>query len=84
VLREIPQGDLMKNIVIGFVLIVAGVVGLGFYRGWLHFTSDRAVDKPSVTVTVDKEKLQDDKSRAEGAAQTAKAKVMATTEKSKS
>ncbi len=74
----------MKKLVIGLVLIVAGVVGLGFYRGWIHFTSDRAADKPSVTVTVDEEKIQDDKNKAVGAAQVAKDKATATTEKSMS
>jgi hypothetical protein len=73
----------MKNFVIGLALIVAGVVGLGFYRGWIHFTSDKVADKPSVTVTVDKGKIHDDKDKAVNAAQTAKDKAMATTEKSK-
>jgi hypothetical protein len=73
----------MKRFLIGLVLIVAGVVGLGFYRGWIHFSSERAADKPSVTVTMDKEKIQEDKNKAVGAAQTAKDKAMATTEKSK-
>jgi hypothetical protein len=76
----------MKNFVIGLVLIVAGIVGLGFYRGWIHFTSDRATDKPSVTLTVDKEKIQDDKNKAVGTAQDlgrqAKDKAAPTTEKS--
>jgi len=73
----------MKRFLIGLVLIVAGVVGMGFYRGWIHFSSERAADKPSVTVTMDKEKIQEDKNKAVGAAQTAKDKAMATTEKSK-
>jgi hypothetical protein len=51
--------------VIVVVLIVASVVALGFYRGWFHLTSDRAGDKPSVTVTVDKDKVQQDKQRAQ-------------------
>ena len=50
--------------VIVIVLIVAGVVALGFYRGWFHLTSDSATDKPNVTVTVDKDKVQQDKQRA--------------------
>jgi hypothetical protein len=46
------------------LLIVAGVVALGFYRGWFHLTSDRAGDKPNVTVTVDKDKIRQDKQQA--------------------
>ena len=74
----------MKRFLIGLVLIVAGVVGLGFYRGWIHLSSERAADKPRVTVTVDKEKMRDDKDKAVEAAHTAKDKVAPTTEKSKS
>jgi len=51
--------------VIVLVLIVAGVVGLGYYRGWFHFTSDNSADKPAVTVTVDKDKITQDKSDAQ-------------------
>jgi len=74
----------MKNFIVGLVLILAGIVALGLYRGYIHVSSEKAPDKPSVTVTVDKEKMHDDKVKAVGAAQTAKDKVTATTEKSKS
>ena len=46
------------------LLIVAGVAALGFYRGWFRITSDRAADQPNVTVTVDKDKVQQDKQKA--------------------
>ena len=51
--------------VIVLILIVAGVVGLGYYRGWFRVTSDRSADKPAVTVTVDKDKITQDKSDAQ-------------------
>jgi hypothetical protein len=47
------------------VLIVAGVVALGFYRGWFHLTSDKAADQSNVTLTVDKDKIQQDKQKAQ-------------------
>ena len=47
------------------LLVVAGFVGLGFYRGWFHLTSARNADQPAVTVTVDKEKMQEDKQKAQ-------------------
>lgn len=53
------------RILIVLLLIAGGVVGFGFYRGWFHLESDRAADKPSVTVTVDKEKMQEDKHKAQ-------------------
>jgi predicted negative regulator of RcsB-dependent stress response len=77
----------MKTFVIGLVLILAGIVGLSFWRGWIQFTSDKAADKPSVTLTVDKEKIQDDKNKAVGTAQDlgrqAKDKATAATQKAK-
>jgi len=45
------------------VLIVACVAGVGFYRGWFHLTSDRGADKSNVTLTVDKDKMQEDKQK---------------------
>jgi hypothetical protein len=52
------------RMLIVLVLILAGVAGLGFYRGWFQMTSDRSADKSNVTVTVDKEKMQEDKQKA--------------------
>lgn len=53
------------RLLIVLVLIVAGVVGLGLYRGWFHVTSDGSADKATVTVTVDKDKIQQDKNDAQ-------------------
>jgi len=52
------------RIAIVLVLILAGVAGLGLYRGWFHVTSDRDADKSKVTLTVDKDKMQEDKQKA--------------------
>lgn len=46
------------------VLVVAGVAGFGFYRGWFHLTSDRSADKSNITLTVDKDRIQQDKNAA--------------------
>ena len=42
---------MMKALLVVLVLLVAVVVGLGFYQGWFHFT-------------VDQEKIQQDEERA--------------------
>jgi hypothetical protein len=47
------------------VLIVAAVLALGFYRGWFHVTSNKDSNQPNATVTVDKEKMQQDKQKAQ-------------------
>lgn len=48
-----------------FTLVVLAtlLVGIGFYRGWFHLKTDRAADTSSVTVTMDKDKIQEDKNK---------------------
>ena len=77
----------MRGFLILIVLIIAGVAGLGFYRGWFHLASDSAADKPNVTLTVDKNKIEEDKTKAVDKMQDlghqAKEKAAATTQKTK-
>jgi hypothetical protein len=47
------------------VLILAVVIGAGFYLGWFQVTSDHSTTNPSYTVTVDKDKINEDKAKAE-------------------
>jgi hypothetical protein len=48
------------------VLIAAGILGLGYYLGWFHFAKDSADDnKLHYSVTVDEEKILDDKKKAQ-------------------
>jgi hypothetical protein len=56
------------------VLLVACVAGVGIYRGWFHLTSDRGADKSTVTVTVDKDKIRQDKNDAQKKVQDLKEK----------
>lgn len=51
----------MSRIFLVLVVVVAGVAGLGFYRGWFHLTSDRTSDTSNVTLTVDQGRIQEDK-----------------------
>ena len=57
---------------IAMLLIVVGVVGLGFYREWFHVSSEGSADKSNVTLTVDKDKVKQDakdaKEKVQGAA----------------
>jgi hypothetical protein len=43
------------------ILIVLSVAGLGFYRGWFHVTSNNS----TVNLTVDKDKIEQDKQDAQ-------------------
>src|SRR5579871_5710218 len=54
----------MKGFILVLVLVVAGVVGLGFYRGWFHVGSDNADGKSNVTLSVDTAKFQEDRKTA--------------------
>lgn len=64
---------------VGFLLVVALIVGLGFYRGWFGLSSDRSDDKSNVTLTVDKDKVHQDaqvaKDKVRGAGDKAAANV---------
>lgn len=55
----------MKSFLCVLVLVGAGVVGLGFYRGWFGVRSDRVDGKPKVTFSVDPEKFQEDRKKTE-------------------
>lgn len=47
------------------VVLLAIVAGIGYYRGWFHTESRGANGQDSVTVTVDKDKINQDKASAE-------------------
>jgi hypothetical protein len=55
----------MRRLLIVLVLAVAGIVGLGFYQGWLRLATGEAGGKASLPVTVDWEKFEQDKVKAQ-------------------
>ena len=77
----------MKGTIFVIVLIIAGVVGLGFYMGWFEMSSKSDDNKASVTLSVDRGKLQEDKdkgaSKVEDAGEQLKDKAESTAEKLK-
>jgi uncharacterized protein YdeI (BOF family) len=54
----------MKALLIVLVLLVAGIAGFGFYRGWFSFASDSADAKSTITLTVDQDKFHEDRKTA--------------------
>jgi hypothetical protein len=50
----------MKALLVVVVLLLAGIAGLGFYRGWFHLSTDSTDHKSNATITVDKDKLHAD------------------------
>lgn len=77
----------MKRLFVLVLVLAVGIVGLGFYLGWFQFSTGGTDDKPNVTFTVDKDKIEKDKKKAEEelqkAGQTVKEKIGSGTEKSK-
>jgi hypothetical protein len=65
----------MRRLLIVLVLIVAGVVGLGFYQGWFRLSAGGTDGKTNIPVTVDKEKFEQDKERAKEKVQDLEQKV---------
>jgi preprotein translocase subunit SecF len=50
----------MKTLLVVAVLLLVGIVGLGFYQGWFHISTDGTEQKSSTTITVDKDKMRAD------------------------
>lgn len=77
----------MKSLLVVIVLLVAGIAGLGFYRGWFSLSTENVDHKPSATITVDKDKIQEDeqiaKEKMHNIGQDAKEKTGDRTEKVK-
>lgn len=46
------------------VLLLAGVVCLGFSLGWFHLSRESSDHKTTITVTVDQDKIQGDREKA--------------------
>jgi hypothetical protein len=59
----------MRSLVSVIVLLIFGLVAVGFYRGWFQASAnrDRSGQKFNTTFTVDERKLQEDKEKLEGA-----------------
>jgi hypothetical protein len=77
----------MNRFLIVLLLLVAGVVGLGFYLGWFHLSTSSTDQKTNITITVDQDKIREDEEKAkekvQEAGQKLKERTGAGTEKSK-
>jgi hypothetical protein len=63
----------MKNLLIVLALILAGVAALGFYRGWFEVSTADADHKSKVTISVDKDKIEEDEQKLKDASHSLKA-----------
>lgn len=67
----------MRAILVFVVLLLVGIAGLGFYRGWFQVSSDRdnAENKVNTTFTVDEDKIREDKEKVQELGQQANEKT---------
>jgi len=54
----------MGRLFVVLVLIAAGVIGLGFYRGWFELSSSNGDGKSRIELNVDQKKIQEDEKKA--------------------
>jgi hypothetical protein len=54
----------VKTFVFVVLLLVVGIVGVGFYRGWFQLSTDSSTERPNATITVDKDKIHADEQEA--------------------
>jgi hypothetical protein len=71
----LEEGLGMRRLVILLVLVVAGIVILGFYQNWFHLSTSETDGKTNISVTVDREKMEQDKEKAKEKVQELKQKV---------
>ena len=67
----------MRAILVVVVLLLVGIAGLGFYRGWFQISSDRdnTDHKVNTTFTVDEDKIREDKEKVQELGHQAKEKT---------
>jgi hypothetical protein len=54
----------MRRLLVVLVLLVVGIVCLGFYQGWFHVSTHTTDNKVNTTITVDKDKIHADEEKA--------------------
>ncbi|HLA83297.1 MAG TPA: hypothetical protein VJL29_00770 [Thermoguttaceae bacterium] len=59
----------MKTLTFVLALLLVGVAGLGFYRGWFTIVTDNTDQQSSATITVDKDRIHADEQKAKDKAQ---------------
>ncbi|MGO9110969.1 MAG: hypothetical protein ACLP9L_17240 [Thermoguttaceae bacterium] len=69
----------MRTLMLVVVLLLIGIAGVGYCRGWFAFSTNGTDATPSATITVDKNKFHEDEQKArdevQGLGQEAKKKV---------
>lgn len=54
----------MRRLLVVLAVLLAGIIGLGFYQGWFRVSTASTDDKVDTTITIDKDKIQADEQKA--------------------
>jgi hypothetical protein len=54
----------MRGFLTLLVVVALCIIGVGLYRGWFQFSTERKDDKPTVSFSVDEQKLKADEEKA--------------------
>jgi hypothetical protein len=55
----------MRRLLVVLVLVIAVVVGVGYYRDWFHFSTRGAgTDQPGIEFNINKDKVKSDAEQA--------------------
>ena len=69
----------MRTLMFVAILLLVGIAGVGYWRGWFVFSTNGTDQTPSATITVDKSKFHEDEQMAtddvQGLEQKAKHKI---------
>ena len=54
----------MKRLLFVVILLLVGIVGVGFYRGWFGLSTNNTDHTSSATITVNQDKIRQDETKA--------------------
>jgi hypothetical protein len=54
----------MARLIGAIVIVLAILVGIGFYMDWFHVSTNQSGQKSNVEISVDKQKIQEDEEAA--------------------
>jgi hypothetical protein len=54
----------MKGFLVVLVLLIGGIIGLGFYMDWFQFSRTGEGQKTNYTISVDRERIREDADKA--------------------